>query len=70
MQRFRTILRERKIRWSGTVDRWWVIVDKTRRDAKVASILADYPNAEYNMRSYCAFLNREESARAEKRDTP
>lgn len=55
--RFKVIVKEYVVRWSGCADRIFAIVDKTRRNAIVAHANATFPEAEQRMRDYCDFLN-------------
>ena len=57
-ERFRVTIREREIKRIGCYDRFFCVVDLTRRKAMVAQVNATMPLAEGTMRDYARFLNK------------
>ena len=55
--RFARVLREHK-RADGSTDRYWVLLDRKRKDFQVLKISASYPGAESLVASYVTELNR------------
>ena len=58
MDRFVVHIEERAVRNSYQFDRYWSIIDQKGRKFVVAQVHVTYPQAEKQIRDYCAYLNQ------------